>query len=86
MIKGGSGCYGFGIIWRNSPGHQFIGGLGGGAQFGRAVQAAGDREEPWLSGFVSSTLAVIPAINGESLRLTAMRWRGLDTRRTTAMA
>jgi hypothetical protein len=86
MIKGGSRCYGFGIIWRNNLDHQFIGGLGGGAQFGRVVRAAGDREEPWLSGFVSSTVAVILAINGESLRLTTMHWRGLDTRWTMATA
>jgi hypothetical protein len=49
------------MIWRNSPGHQFIGGLGGGAQFGRAVLAAGDREEPWRSGFVSTVVATSPA-------------------------
>jgi hypothetical protein len=61
MIKGGSGCYGFGIIRHNSPGHQFIGGLGGGAYFGRAVLAAEDREEPWLSGLVSSVMANSPA-------------------------
>ena len=44
------------IIWRNSPGHQFIGGLGGGVQFGRAMLAAGDREEHWCSEFVSTVV------------------------------
>jgi hypothetical protein len=34
-----------------------------------------EEEEYWRNGFVASTVAVIPAINGESLRLTAMRWR-----------
>jgi hypothetical protein len=25
LIEGESGCYGFMVTWRNSPGHQFIG-------------------------------------------------------------
>jgi hypothetical protein len=44
------------------------------------------RKNPGRGEYVSSGVAVAPAINGEPLRLTAMRWKVRATRRTTATA
>jgi hypothetical protein len=41
LIEGGNGCSGFVIVWRNRPGHQFIGAQGGGVQFREDALAAG---------------------------------------------
>jgi hypothetical protein len=43
-------------------------------------------EEHWRSGLVSYAVAIAPVINGEREQATAMRWKELDTRRTTTMA
>jgi hypothetical protein len=45
-----------------------------------------EEEEYWRSGLVSSAVAIALAINGEPLRLTAMRWKVRATRQATAMA
>ena len=45
------------IMWWSWPRAQFIEGASGGDQFGRAVLAAGDEEEPWRSEFVSTVVA-----------------------------
>jgi len=42
-----------------------------------------EEEGYWCSGWVSSTVALAPAINEEQGRVTAMRWKGADTRRKT---
>jgi hypothetical protein len=44
---------------------QFIGRVSGDDQFGRAVLAAGDEEEPWRSEFVSTVVATSPATMGQ---------------------
>jgi hypothetical protein len=41
LIEGGNGCSGFVIVWRNRPGHQFIGAQGSGVQFREDALAAG---------------------------------------------
>jgi hypothetical protein len=55
----------------------------GDVQFGRATQAAGDKEEYRRSEYVFNAVALAPAINEEQGRVTAMRWKGADTRRKT---
>jgi hypothetical protein len=67
-----AGCV---MTLRSSGRLQFIERNSGGAQFGREVLAAGEGEDYWRSGFVATTMAVIPAINEESQWFTAMRWR-----------
>jgi hypothetical protein len=70
-----SGCDSLRITWCNRPGPQFIEEQSGGHEFEEDARRSEEEEEYWRNGFVPSTVAVIPAINGESLRLTAMRWR-----------
>jgi hypothetical protein len=60
---------------RSSRRAQFIGLASGDREFGRDTRRPEEGKFHWRSGFVASTVAVISAINGESLRLTAMRWR-----------
>jgi hypothetical protein len=67
-----AGCM---MILRSSRRLQFIERNSGGAQFGHEVLATGEGEDYWRRGFVATTVAVIPAINGESQWFTAMRWR-----------
>jgi hypothetical protein len=43
-------------------------------------------EEHWRSALVSYAMAIAPVINGEREQATAMRWKELDTHRTTATA
>jgi hypothetical protein len=43
-------------------------------------------EEHWRSGLVSYAVAIAPVINREQEQATTMRWKELDTRRTTATA
>jgi hypothetical protein len=44
---------------------QFIGRVSGGDQFGRAVLAAGDEEEPERCEFVSTVVATSPVTMGQ---------------------
>jgi hypothetical protein len=44
------------------------------------VLAAGGQEEYWRNEFVSHGVAVTPVINGEREQVTALRWKGIDTR------
>jgi hypothetical protein len=43
-------------------------------------------EEHWHSGLVSYAVAIAPVINGGQEQATTMRWKELDTQRTTATA
>jgi hypothetical protein len=47
LIEGGNGCSGFVIVWRNRPGHQFIGAQGRGVQFHEDALADGEGEGYW---------------------------------------
>jgi hypothetical protein len=60
---------------RSSRRAQFIGLASGGHEFRRDTRQPEEGKFHWRSGFVASTVAVIPAIIGESLRLMVMRWR-----------
>jgi hypothetical protein len=40
----------------------------------------------WRNGLVSNAVAIAPVINGEREQVMAMRWKGLDTRRTMVTA
>jgi hypothetical protein len=55
----------FVIMWWSWPRAQFIEGASGGDQFGRAVLAAGDEEEPGRGEFVSTVVASSPATMGQ---------------------
>jgi hypothetical protein len=65
-----AGCV---MILRSSGRLQFIERNSGGAQFGHEVLATGEGEDYWRRGFVATTVAVIPSINGESQWFMAMR-------------
>jgi hypothetical protein len=52
------------IMWWSWPRAQFIEGASGGDQFGRAVLATGDEEEPGRGEFVSIVMASSPATMG----------------------
>jgi hypothetical protein len=71
-----AGCV---MILRSSHWPQFILSESGGREFERRCAAVRGVESYWRADWCPITVAVIPAINGESQRVTAMRWRCLGT-------
>jgi hypothetical protein len=60
--------------------------VSGGREFEGGRAAVGGGRGHWRNGLVSNAVAIAPVINGEREQVMAMRWKGLDMRRTMVMA